>query len=202
MSDPRPSDRPQITLEHLLELKRAERPAPAFWEEFDRELHRRQLACVVDRPSWSVRLGRSLLIGVRRAVPIGAAATAAIGGFVVLQQRPDASPTPQVTTVVAPVQAEPTVVATQSDPLPEPALQAVEQEIVAEPRFIRPTTSEPRYRVHEFATSSSPARTFVSVTSPNTFSLPAYEAALQTVNTLSSSTGGRASTHAAPAGSF
>jgi hypothetical protein len=83
MPELRPTDRPQISLEQLLKLKRSERPDPTFWEEFDRELHRRQLASVVATPTWRARFARSLLVGVRRAVPVTAAAAAAVGGFLI-----------------------------------------------------------------------------------------------------------------------
>jgi hypothetical protein len=55
MPELRPNDRPRISLEQLLALKRSERPDPTFWEGFERELHRRQLVSVVSRPAWYTR---------------------------------------------------------------------------------------------------------------------------------------------------
>lgn len=200
MSEARHTDRPPITLEQLLRLKRSERPDPAFWEDFDRELRRRQLASVVARPAWHVRLGRSLIVGVRRAVPIGAAAAAAVGGFWVLQRPADdaATPTQSVAAADVSIPVEPVLI--------EPALSAELPELAArEPRpapapaaALPPpsSTSEPRFVVHEFAASTAAPRTFVSVTSPHTFSSPTYDASLQTVNTLSSNSHRRASARA------
>jgi len=49
-----PRQRP--TLEALLQLKRAERPASEFWEKFDRELRQKQLAALVQERRWWQRL--------------------------------------------------------------------------------------------------------------------------------------------------
>jgi hypothetical protein len=49
-----PSPRP--TLEELLRFKRAERPAPEFWAEFDRGLRQKQLAALVKRPQGWARV--------------------------------------------------------------------------------------------------------------------------------------------------
>ena len=71
-SDPR--QRP--TLEALLQLKRAERPAPEFWEKFDRELRQKQLAALVQERRWWQRLD----LGLPRwaYAPAGAAAALAL----------------------------------------------------------------------------------------------------------------------------
>lgn len=71
-SDPR--QRP--TLETLLQLKRAERPAPEFWEKFDRELRQKQLAALVQERRWWQRLD----LGLPRwaYAPAGAAAALAL----------------------------------------------------------------------------------------------------------------------------
>jgi hypothetical protein len=53
---PDPKHRPNVTLEELLRLKRAERPAEDFWARFDQELRAKQLAAIVDqRPWWRIR---------------------------------------------------------------------------------------------------------------------------------------------------
>jgi hypothetical protein len=201
MSEPRLPDRPKVTLEQLLKLKRTERPDSAFWEEFDRELHRRQLASVVTTPTWRVRFARSLLVGVRRAVPIGAAATAAVAGFMVLQRPTDtATSAPVETAAVATPVAAPVVAEVAPSPLIPISVPDVSAE-EAPPVFERPSTIEPRFVVHAFVAKSSPARTYVSVTSPNTFSSPAYDASLQMVNSLTSGYSRRAGASTA-AGSF
>jgi hypothetical protein len=93
--------------------------------------------------------------------------------------------------------------AEETTAMPVDAIQVTEarRDEPAPPAFVRPVTSEPRFVVHEFAAATSPSRTYVSVTSPNTFSSSAYDASLQTVNTLSSGSARRTSAHPA-AGNF
>lgn len=72
-----PPDQPRdrMTLETLLRLKRAERPDPAFWAEWDAELRRRQLASAIVVPEpWY----RKLFTGWRPAVAASASAAAVI----------------------------------------------------------------------------------------------------------------------------
>jgi len=73
-----PDEKRHVTVEDLLRLKRMERPAPEFWEEFERELRAKQLAALVERRSWwrdiPVRFA-----GFRRYhLPLGATAVLAI----------------------------------------------------------------------------------------------------------------------------
>lgn len=184
MSDVRPNDRPRITLEQLLALKRSERPDPAFWEGFDRELHRRQLASVVVRPAWYVRAARGMVVGLRRAAPVAAAGAAAVAGFLVWQHPSQSSQTatetapadkPVAVAVAVPEHPSP-VSAIPVSPLPESSAPVAAYE--------RPVTGETRFVVHEFVAAATPTRTFVSVSSPNSFSSPAYDASLQMVNAL------------------
>jgi len=70
-----------VTLEDLLKLKRAERPAPEFWETFDRELRRRQLASLVTVRPWYERVGQLTLVVLKRAAPVGVAAAALAAGI-------------------------------------------------------------------------------------------------------------------------
>jgi len=171
----------------------------AFWEEFDRELHRRQLASVVATPSWRVRFARSLLVGVRRAVPIGAAATAAIAGFMILQRPSSTVSLPEQTVATVPPAPVPVVVNEPVVLVPVSVDATVEDAPPVD--FARAETGEPRPVVHSLIAGTSPARTYVSVTSPNTFSSPAYDASLQMVNTLTSGYDRRAATSTG-AGSF
>jgi len=69
----------KITLEDLLRLKRAERPAPEFWPAFEQQLKQRQLAAAIHekRPRWHplpATLPRLSIL-----FPIGATAALAIG---------------------------------------------------------------------------------------------------------------------------
>lgn len=69
-----------IALEDLLALKRAERPSPEFWADFDRQLREKQLAALVGkRPWWQEVSFAGLFAGLRRYhLPLGATAVAAI----------------------------------------------------------------------------------------------------------------------------
>ncbi len=67
-----------VTVEDLLKVKRAERPAVEFWAEFERELRVKQLAAIVEpRPWWApfIRVGARVS---RYQLPLGAAAIMAL----------------------------------------------------------------------------------------------------------------------------
>lgn len=108
------------TLEALLRLKRAERPDPAFWEEFDRGLRQKQLAAIIEPKPWWLGLE---LIG-RRLIPFGlpvsAAAAALLAVMAVRTQTP-------FTTASEPVEFGPNVSVARSEPVvavSEPAAPA------------------------------------------------------------------------------
>jgi hypothetical protein len=65
----------KVTLEDLLRLKRAERPGPEFWANFDHELHQKQLTALVKKRRWWHDM--PLLLGRRVFVPAGATAIVA-----------------------------------------------------------------------------------------------------------------------------
>jgi hypothetical protein len=72
------SPKPSVTLEDLLRVKRSEQPAPAFWNEFERELRAKQLAAIVEPRRWwtpYIRLGSKLN---HLQLPVGAAAILAL----------------------------------------------------------------------------------------------------------------------------
>ena len=46
-------DKPDVTLEALLKLKRNERPGGEFWDSFERDFQRRRLHALVEKPSFS-----------------------------------------------------------------------------------------------------------------------------------------------------
>lgn len=80
--------RPRLTLEDLLRLKRAERPTPEFWTNFERELRQKQLAALLEKRPWWQELPRW---AARHAyLPLGAAAAVAFA-FVTLRNE-DRSP--------------------------------------------------------------------------------------------------------------
>ena len=81
--------RPRVTLEDLLQLKRAERPPAEFWAEFDRTLRAKQLAAIVEtRPWWRNWTTRKAL--VRVCVPLGTTALIAMtfGSFRIAAVKP------------------------------------------------------------------------------------------------------------------
>jgi len=95
------NDQPKVTLEQLLRVKRAEKPSPEFWAQFERELRVKQLAAIVEpRPWWApfIRVGSRL---ARYQMPVGAAAVVALALLTVRQydtagQGPGHSLVPQV----------------------------------------------------------------------------------------------------------
>ncbi|MEX0326823.1 MAG: hypothetical protein AB3N33_12120 [Puniceicoccaceae bacterium] len=46
-------DRPDVTLEALLKLKRNERPGGEFWDSFEQDFQRRRLHALVEKPAFS-----------------------------------------------------------------------------------------------------------------------------------------------------
>jgi hypothetical protein len=67
----------KVTLEDLLHLKRAERPRAEFWTEFDRTLHAKQLAAIVEKRPWWRR--QYAWRGASRwSLPLSAAAALAV----------------------------------------------------------------------------------------------------------------------------
>lgn len=103
-SPERSSSAPKVTIEDLLRVKRAERPPTDFWARFERDLHAKQLAAIIEpRPWWiALRLpqvGKALAFA---RVPLGAAAVLALSVVVVREYRPFVSAPSQVAVNVAP----------------------------------------------------------------------------------------------------
>jgi hypothetical protein len=73
MERPRPQHK--VSLEDILRLKRAERPDPEFWAEFEDQLRRKQLAAIVDKRPWWRRLSTASV--ARLSLPLGATAIVA-----------------------------------------------------------------------------------------------------------------------------
>jgi hypothetical protein len=76
--------RPPVTLEDLLRLKRAEKPAPEFWTGFERELRAKQLGAMVEKRPWWCSIPRLYVFVLRRRLPLAATAVVA---FAVLSYR-------------------------------------------------------------------------------------------------------------------
>lgn len=67
-----------VAIEDLLRLKRAERPTPDFWQEFDRSLRAKQLSALVAKRPWWQRLPETFAGLGRYRIPLGATAILAI----------------------------------------------------------------------------------------------------------------------------
>jgi hypothetical protein len=68
---PPPNTDGRITLEQLLRLKRCERPADAFWADFDRAFHNRRLQSMVRQPDPGEGLGFRLRAVCKLLLPLG-----------------------------------------------------------------------------------------------------------------------------------
>lgn len=79
-----------------MRVKRAERPPQEFWSEWERELHVKQLAAIVEeRPWWQVRVPALVRTMARWQLPVGAAAVMALTWITVREYRGIAEPRPQ-----------------------------------------------------------------------------------------------------------
>lgn len=79
------SQRPSVTVEQLIRLKRAEQPPAAFWLDFDRAMRAKQLAAIVEpRPWWAPFIRLSTRVS-RYQLPVGATAVLALTFFTVNQ---------------------------------------------------------------------------------------------------------------------
>jgi hypothetical protein len=84
-----PDSKRPVTLEDILRLKRAERPAAEFWTQFDRELRAKQLAALMQKRPWwkSLSLARFWTAIRRYHLPLGATAALAVTIFSVREYR-------------------------------------------------------------------------------------------------------------------
>lgn len=71
----KPEQSSKVTIEDLLRLKRAEKPDPEFWVNFEQELRQKQLTALVQKRRWWHEL--PVLLNRRLSVPAGAAAIVA-----------------------------------------------------------------------------------------------------------------------------
>jgi hypothetical protein len=73
-----PESNRKITVENLLSLKKAERPAAEFWATFESEMRAKQLAAIVGKRSWSDGISRMFAVVSRHHLPFGAVAALAV----------------------------------------------------------------------------------------------------------------------------
>ena len=64
--------RPKVTVEDLLRLKRAERPASEFWANFEQQLRQKQLTALLEKRPWWHELPQ--ILSRRTYLPFGATA--------------------------------------------------------------------------------------------------------------------------------
>jgi hypothetical protein len=111
----------KMTLEDLLRLKRAERPAAEFWAAFEAEIRTKQLSAIVSRRPWWDRFSGIFAVVTRHQLSFGAAAAFAmafaafryVSGHPEPVRAPRAAPSAPVAAVaVAPVQIKAEVVTT------------------------------------------------------------------------------------------
>ena len=196
MAEPRHTKSPKVSLEQLIQLKRSERPPAAFWEDFDRELHRRQLAALVTIEPWYGRAARTLALAARRLAPMGAGA-AAVAFAVVALLRMD--PAPQEATD----SSEALAMAEQDNRvvlLPEEAISVSDhpahtpRATTGQEEFLGSVRSAPQ----ELAAGLTAARRFVAVSAPVTFSSGGESSDIYSARALTAGTVLRTLSGAAP----
>lgn len=97
MADRQSTPPTKVTLEDLLHLKRAERPPPEFWSEFERELRQKQLAALVVRKAWWLEVSDAYRRLGRLRLPLGAAAVLALSFLTVRYYGPSGASNPAMT---------------------------------------------------------------------------------------------------------
>lgn len=194
MAETQQTPRRKISLEQLIQLKRTERPDASFWEDFDRELHRRQLAALVIIEPWHRRVERALATCARRAAPAAAGVTAvALAALALLR----------VGSTEHNGATEPFTVAEHDARvvlLPE---EAISVSTISTPAVQTPEAREEfrgniRSAPQELGSGLASARRFVAVSAPVTFSSESDTSANYAARTLTAGTVLRSITSAAP----
>ncbi|MBS0632890.1 MAG: hypothetical protein JSS11_13325 [Verrucomicrobia bacterium] len=161
--------KPNVTLEDLLRLKRAERPPAEFWDQFDRELRAKQLAAIVEpRPWWTpfIRVGARMS---RYQLPIGAAAVFALSLVTIREYRTGSSlPEVYTTPAVAAIAASEPVSASVEQPKVEPLTVSTRETMAAvtspAPMAVTQQTSAPAASVSAPAADAMPNQAPASAT--------------------------------------
>lgn len=176
-----PDRKRPVTVEDLLRLKRAERPAAEFWAQFDRELRAKQLAALVEKRPWWQRLPALLPAWRRPLLTLGGASAALVVAFVSVREDPRPSVTlssvvevPAVAVGAPAGRAEPAVAVE-----PERSLPSVPYEPAPSPAAaVAPMES----RVAELPAPVEPVPVVAEpVASPSARSIAANLAAAQTL---------------------
>jgi hypothetical protein len=143
--------RSPLTLEDLLRLKRAERPAPEFWTQFERELRAKQLGAIVEKRPWWCAIPRVYVFVLRRRLPLAASAVIAFAIFsyrqfpTIASEQPSPAATEQIASApVADAPAPAAAVAPVVVASEEPPAAAAPPEVVAVSDVSARTASLPR----------------------------------------------------------
>lgn len=193
MAEHRPQSSPKVTLEQLIQLKRREKPAASFWDDFDRELHRRQLASLVTIEPWHRRAVRAIAAVSRRFAPAGAGVAAlALVGLAALRVGQQAPVTPDESLTAAEIDGKVFL-------LPEEAIRvsAVSPQDVRTRAGVEEFRGDVRSAPPEFG-SGLAARRFTTVAAPVTFSSGDDASAIYSANALTAGTVLRTLVAAAP----
>jgi hypothetical protein len=146
-----------MTIEKLLQLKRAERPASEFWDRFEHDLRAKQLAAIVEKRPWwmALHLPARYPSFRRLALPIGAA-VALVATFSAMREQgvtPRINPELAASSGTARTWSKPKEVALLTPPL------ATATPIVAAPKHAPLASSAPQPVVKasdELASSAAP----------------------------------------------
>ena len=193
MAEPTRDPGSKVTLEQLIQLKRTERPAREFWDDFDRELHRRQLAALVTVEPWIRRATRALATAARRLAPAGAGA-AALALTTVAILRTDSPPrVAPADEAVASAEAE-----TKVFLLPEESISVSKSSAPRATVAMEEFRGDVRSAPQELASGLATARRFVAVSAPVTLSNGHDGSAIYSAKALTAGAVLRSLTAAAP----
>lgn len=151
-----PENKPPVTLEDLLRLKRAERPSPEFWSKFEAQLRAKQLAAIVEKRPWWRDI--SLVAIARHRVLVGATALLAISFVSIREYRAVSSRSHQPAAV--PQAAEVAVlnsaeVAPVSAVVPETVAASVSSPAIEKPAIANEVVGPAGMASREFSSESS-----------------------------------------------
>lgn len=186
----------KVSLEQLIQLKRTERPERAFWDDFDREFHRRQLAALVTVEPWHRRVGRVLAGITRRLAPAGAGATAiAVALLALVRVDPQHRASQDKAAAVAANESDTRVVVLPEEAISVSAISApMARARIAPEEFSGNIRSAPQ----ELGTGLASARRFVAVAAPVTVSSESDTSAIYSARALTAGTVLRSIASAAP----
>ncbi len=172
-----PGNPNKISLEQLLQLKKAEQPDPAFWDKFQKEFRLRQLQTLIEKASVWSRLPQLLFARSSLWVPLSSAAMVLFVLLVNFRDKSQLQSEYIETVAIASAVAEPIVEPLVSKPVIEPEIG---KKVVVTPAISSAPASfivdvipaklpEARTYTHEFPTStirskSTALATYVSYT--------------------------------------